>query len=145
MTNNEFKNLVFKYKPNENKFKYVLVSFIVGGLIGLFGEVITRLFISFNIDRELATCYMIITFIFIASLLTALGIFGNLVRKARCGLIIPITGFAHSVAASFLDNKSEGFIMGMGSNAFKIAGSVIVYGTISGFLFGVLNLIGEVL
>lgn len=81
--------------------------------------------------RNDAATIMIVTFIFLASLFTALGFFDKLVTKFRCGLLIPITGFAHSMTSSALDYKKEGPIYGIGSNMFKLAGSVIIYGIVS--------------
>jgi stage V sporulation protein AC len=66
--------------------------------------------------------------IFVGSFLTALGVFDSLVSKAKCGLIVPTTGFAHSIASSALDYKKDGLITGLGANFFKLAGSVILYG-----------------
>ena len=82
---------------------------------------------------------MITIFIFIASLSTALGFFDTLVTKFKCGLLIPITGFAHAMTSSSLDYKNEGPIYGIGSNMFKLAGSVIIYGIVSAWLFGTIR------
>ena len=89
---------------------------------------------------------MLVTLIFLASLFTALGFFDKLVNKFKCGLLIPITGFAHSMTSSALDYKEEGLIYGIGSNMFKLAGSVIIYGVVSAWLFGMIRyLIGGVM
>ena len=82
---------------------------------------------------------MLVTFIFIACLLTGLGVFDNLVQKGKMGLIIPITGFAHSMQSAILDYKKEGPIYGFGSNMFKLAGSVILYGVVSAYVFGLIR------
>ena len=84
---------------------------------------------------------MMITLIFIASLCTALGFFDNLVNFARCGLLIPITGFAHSMTSAAIDYRKEGPIYGLGSNIFKLAGSVILYGVVSAWFFGMIRLL----
>ncbi len=91
--------------------------------------------------RNDAATIMIVTFIFLASLFTALGFFDKLVTKFRCGLLIPITGFAHSMTSSALDYKKEGPIYGIGSNMFKLAGSVIIYGIVSAWFFGMIRYI----
>ena len=94
---------------------------------------------------DISSIIMIIIFIFFACLFTSLGFFDKLVTKFKCGLIIPITGFAHSVMSSSLDSKNEGLIYGIGSNMFKLAGSVIIYGIVSAFVFGLVRyLIGGV-
>ena len=82
---------------------------------------------------------MLVTLIFIACLLTGLGVFDNLVKKGKMGLIIPITGFAHSMQSAILDYKKEGPVYGFGANVFKLAGSVILYGVVSAYVFGVIR------
>ena len=79
-----------------------------------------------------------------ASLLTGIGIFDKLVTIFRCGLLIPITGFAHSMTSCALDYRNEGPIYGIGSNMFKLAGSVIVYGIVSAWFFGTIRYLIEV-
>ena len=82
---------------------------------------------------------MIITLIFIACFLTAIGVFDTFVKTGRMGLIIPITGFAHSMQSAILDYKNEGLIYGFGSNIFKLAGSVILYGVVSSYFFALIR------
>lgn len=146
MENTKYKKIVEKHKPNENKTKYAIVAFLVGGLVGLLGEILIRVYIAlFSISRNDASTYMLVTFIFLASLMTALGFFDKLVTKAKAGLLIPITGFAHSMTSAALDYKNEGPIYGVGSNVFKLAGSVIFYGVVSAWFFGIIRYIWEVL
>ena len=78
-------------------------------------------------------------FIVFASLCTALGFFDKWVTKFKCGLLIPITGFAHSLTSAAIEYKNEGLILGIGSNIFKLAGSVILYGIVSVYIFGLLR------
>ena len=95
----------------------------------------------FHISQSQASTYMIITLIFLACLCTALGFFDKWVTFARCGLLIPITGFAHSMQSASLEYKAEGLVYGIGSNAFKLAGTVIVYGVVSAWSFGMIRLL----
>ena len=74
-------------------------------------------------------------------LFTALGFFDNWVAKAKAGLILPTTGFAHSVTSAAFDYKRDGFITGIGANVFKLAGSVILYGILSAFVFAIIGVI----
>lgn len=116
------------------------VSFFVGGLIGMFGEwLVEEYCLIFHISRSDSIAYMIITLIFIASLLTALGVFDKLASKVKCGVLIPITGFAHSMTSAAMDARSEGLIRGLGSNIFKLGGTVILYGIVSAWVFGILR------
>ncbi len=146
MEKQKYEQLIKKHAPNENKTYYAVMAFIIGGFIGLLGEVLVRFYTcTLEISRNEASTYMIVTLIFIASLLTALGVFDKLVTKAKCGLLIPITGFAHSMTSSAIDYKKEGPVYGVGSNLFKLAGTVILYGIVSSWFFGMVRYIWEVL
>ena len=138
----EYKKIVDSKKVKEPELKNYLKSFFSGGLIGLFGEIFVYILNNcFCISIENSYIYLCIFLIFIASLLTSIGIFDDLVLKARCGLIIPTTGFAHSVSSSVIDYKHEGLITGIGANFFKLAGSVIVYSVIAAFLLTIIKVI----
>ena len=140
MNNKDYQKIVDRNTPAENKGFNLFVSFVVGGFMGLLANLLIDLYsFFFHISFTKASSYMLITFIFIACFLTAIGVFDKLVKKGKMGLIIPITGFAHSMQSSMLDYKKEGLIYGFGSNAFKLAGSVILYGITSAYVFGVLR------
>ena len=142
MNSDEYKKIVKKYSPKEHRFKNIIVAFFVGGSIGLLGEVILYLLINtFSLSNEDAGMWLCLIIIGVASLLTGLGIFDNLVVKCRSGLIIPTTGFASSVTSSAMDYKEDGLITGLGSNFFKLAGSVILYGIISAFILVIVRVI----
>lgn len=136
----KYKEIADLHKAKENRIEDYVASFICGGLLGFFAELIIECLMNwFKLSRTDSAIYMIVIFIFIACLFTALGFFDKLVSKYKCGLIIPITGFAHSVMSSSLDAKNEGLIYGIGSNMFKLAGSVILYGIVSAFVFGLIR------
>lgn len=139
MTNKEYKKITKEIIPSENRLKNAAISFLVGGFIGLLGQIIVTVLEFFDIKHNVATSIMIVILIFIASLLTALGIFDNLVTKAKAGLIVPITGFAHASTSSMLEYKHEGLVTGIGTNAFKLTGSVILYGVVSAYIFGIIR------
>ena len=135
-----YKEIADLHKAKENKIYNYFISFICGGLMGFLAELIIECLMNwFSLSRDDSSIYMIIIFIFLGCLFTALGFFDKLVTKYKCGLIIPITGFAHSVMSSSLDAKNEGLIYGIGSNMFKLAGSVIIYGVVSAFVFGLIR------
>lgn len=137
-----YEKIIEKHKPSEDKVVYSLRAFMIGGLIGSLGEIIMELYsMCFHLSRTQSGVFMIITLIFIAALFTALGFFDNFVNYARCGLLIPITGFAHSMMSAALEYRKEGLVYGIGTNAFKLAGTVIVYGVVSAWTFGILRLI----
>ena len=140
MKNTKYDLIADKHKPKNVIWKNATIAFISGGVIGLLGEGIIEILINLlNTSRQIASGYMIIIFIFTASLFTALGFFDKLVMFCKCGLLIPITGFAHSMTSAFLDFRKEGFIYGVGSNGFKLAGTVIIYGVLSAWLFGMIR------
>lgn len=136
---NDYKKIVKKYYPSEEKLKNAFLAFISGGIVGIISTIIYNILISFNIDN--ANIWAIVILILISSILTGLTLFDNLVEKFKCGIIIPITGFAHSCVSSAIDYKKDGLITGIGSNIFKLAGSVILYGTVSAFVLTIIKVI----
>lgn len=141
MNKDEYKKLVKKYTPNEDKLKNALIAFIVGGLVGVISTFIYKMLLTYSISEKDATVWTILILIASSSIATGLGFFDNWVNKVRCGLIIPITGFSHSLTSSALDYKKDGLITGIGSNIFKLAGSVLLYGMISAFILTVIEVI----
>ena len=94
-----------------------------------------------NIPRKEAGVVVILTLIILASLLTAFGVFDTLMSKLKSAVLIPITGFAHSMTSAAMEYRKEGFILGIGANIFKLAGTVILYGIVSVYVFGIIRLI----
>ena len=142
MERNLYEKIVMKHKPKETKIENAFIAFVTGGLVGVIGELLLE-FYSYYLDigTNDAAIFMMITLIFLASLFTALGFFDKWVNFARCGLIIPITGFSHSMTSAAIEFKREGFVTGLGANIFKLAGTVILYGIVSAYFFGILRLI----
>ncbi len=142
MNKDEYKKLVDGLTPKPNKSKNAIVAFLVGGLVGLIAEGIVVLIMEcFAVSRIEACMWTCLIVIFTSCLFTAIGFFDNWVTKAKAGLILPTTGFAHSVMSAALDYKRDGFITGIGANIFKLAGSVILYGIVSAFFFAILGVI----
>lgn len=136
----KYQKIVDKHTPKEERGNNLLRAFLTGGILGLAGNLLMDLYAYlFHISTDNAGTYMLVTFIFLACLLTGFGVFDDLVKKGKMGLIIPITGFAHSVQSAVLDYKKEGPIYGFGSNVFKLAGSVILYGIVSAYVFGMIR------
>ena len=135
-----YKRIVDKHKPTESRIENAFIAFTIGGLVGVIGQLLIEFYSSFFFfSSKDASTFMIVTLVFIASLCTALGFFDNLVGFARCGLIIPITGFAHSMTSAGIEYRKEGPIYGIGMNIFKLAGSVILYGVVSAWAFGLIR------
>lgn len=142
MDKKAYDKIVKKYHPKEDRLKNELIAFIVGGLMGVFSQLLIEIYSNiFNISNKEAATFMIITLIFLGCLLTCLGFFDDVVKKCGCGLIVPITGFAHSMMSAALEFRREGMINGIGANMFKLAGSVIVFGIVSAYIFGIIRLL----
>ena len=139
---NKYNDLVLKYTPKEDRLKNAIVTFLCGGILGSLSELLLRCYkIWFNIPRKEASVMVILSLIIIASALTAFGVFDTCVSKLKSALIIPITGFAHSMTSAALEYRKEGLVLGIGANIFKLAGTVILYGIVSVYLFGIIRLI----
>lgn len=142
MNNKKYKRLTKKYLPKKFNIKNLLLSFLCGGLIGLFGQILITIYsMAPNISNSEASNLMMVTLIFLASLFTGFGFFDNLIDLFKAGLIIPITGFAHSTTSSAMEYRREGLTTGIGANIFKLSGSVILYGIVSAYLFGIIRYI----
>ena len=142
MERKKYLNLVNKYTPKENVFYNTLTAFLVGGIMGVIGQGLIDIYsYIFNIPFQQASIFMIVTLIFIGCLLTCFGFFDKVIHKARCGLLVPITGFANAIMSATLEYKKEGFVTGVGANMFKIAGAVIVFGVLSAYIFGLIRLL----
>ncbi|MDY3934571.1 MAG: SpoVA/SpoVAEb family sporulation membrane protein [Bacilli bacterium] len=139
---NKYNDLVLKYTPKEDRLKNAIVTFLCGGILGSLSELLLRCYkIWFNIPRKEASVMVILSLIIIASILTAFGVFDTCVSKLKSALIIPITGFAHSMTSAALEYRKEGLVLGIGANIFKLAGTVILYGIVSVYLFGIIRFI----
>ena len=142
MNKKEYQNLVLRLSPKENKFKNALISFFIGGIIGLLGELIIYILMcSFGFSRVESYAYLAMIIIFFGTLFTALGFFDDWVSFAKSGLFLPTTGFAHSIASCALDYKKDGLITGVGSSFFKLSGSVILYGILSAFFLLIVRMV----
>ncbi len=142
MEKERYKRIVDKYTPKEDRLKNALISFFVGGIMGLIGQALVDIYsYCFNIPTKEASVFMIVTLIFIGCLLTCFGWFDKLVNFAKCGLIVPITGFAHAMMSAALEYRREGMVTGIGANMLKLAGSVIIFGVVSAWAFGLIRLL----
>ncbi len=142
MEKKKYQSMVEKHTPKENTLFNCLISFFIGGFMGFLGQLLVDLYSYYlNIPTKEASTFMIITLVFIGCLFTALGFFDKWVNFAKCGLIIPITGFAHAMMSAALEYRKEGLVTGLGANMFKLAGSVIIFGVVSAYVFGLLRIL----
>ena len=142
MDKEEYKNLVKKKYPKQNKLKNMIIAFVVGGSLGLIGQIFSRLLvILFGMSVKVSYSVVCLITIFLASLFTGLNFFDDWVTKTKCGLIVPTSGFAHGITSCGLEYKKDGMITGLGANFFKLAGSVLLYGIISAFILCVIKVV----
>ena len=122
------------HKPKQHKIRNALVAFAGGGSLAVAAQLVMQSFVVFlNVKKDMAVSMTIVLIIFVTALLTALGKYD---KFFGAGVFIPISGFANSLASCALEGKSEGLIFGIGSNMFKLAGSVLTCGVVSAFVFG---------
>lgn len=139
MTKDKYLSIVKKETKMKINIKNYIYSFIMGGLICGLGEFINLILEkNTNIIQEDRVVIIVMLFILIGGLLTAFGLFDNLVQIFGAGLFIPITGFSNAVCSEAIEYKSEGPIYGIGANMFKLAGSVISYGIFTSIILSLI-------
>ncbi|RGH34112.1 SpoVA/SpoVAEb family sporulation membrane protein [Ruminococcus sp. AM47-2BH] len=113
-------------------------AFLFGGLICVIGQSLMDMCLYLGLSKDNASMSVSITLIFLSALLTGLGWYDRIAKHAGAGTLVPITGFANSVAAPALEFKTEGYILGLGAKIFIISGPVILYGTLASVLYGLI-------
>ncbi len=141
MTNEEYKRYAEARAPRSQTRGDLLRAFVYGGAICCLGQFFLELYGSFGLDAETAGTACSITMIFFGAALTAAGVYDDIAKRGGAGTLVPITGFANSVAAPALEFKTEGFITGTAAKMFVIAGPVIVYGASAGVVYGLILLL----
>ena len=134
----EYGELVKKASPPSPKIKNCIWAFTVGGSVCTFGQLLLKLYSYLGLNEEISAPAVTITIIFLTSLFTGLGLFDKLAKRAGAGTLVPVSGFANAVASPAIEFKSEGIVLGLCANLFKIAGPVIVFGTVASVLYGVI-------
>ncbi len=139
MDKKTYKKYADAHAPRSPIGKNCFNAFCIGGLICAIGQGLNDIYhLVFGISKDdsglLASC----TLVLVAVLLTAFGVFDEIAKVAGAGTLVPITGFANSVVSPAIDSKSEGFILGVGAKIFTVAGPVLLYGILSGAIYGVI-------
>jgi len=139
MKNSSYVKYTKKSAKKSDLFIDCLWAFFVGGAICLIGHGILYVFSAyFKMSEENSKKWVSIVLIFLGALLTGLGWFDKIAKKAGAGTLVPITGFSNAMVSPSIDNKAEGFVLGVGAKMFTIAGPVIVYGTVASVIYGVI-------
>lgn len=139
MDKKQYKKFATAHAPKSPIIKDCILAFLVGGTICTIAQGLTHLY-SLHPDISLDTAGTLasVSLIFIAVLLTGIGIFDDIAKFAGAGTLVPITGFANSVASPAIDSRSEGYVLGVGAKIFTVCGPVILYGTLAGAIYGVI-------
>ena len=145
MTEREYGKLVADLSPKSPIWKDCLNAFWIGGLICAIGQLIMNGYAAVGLDKTDAGTATSMTLVAISALLTGLSLYDNIAKHAGAGTLVPITGFANSIAAPAVEFKTEGFILGVGAKMFTIAGPVIVYGVSASVVYGLIYWIYTVL
>ena len=132
----KYSKMVEKQTKNSPILKNCIKAFLFGGAICTVGQVLTDVYMSLKIEKTDAQTLTSITLVLVGVLLTAFHVYEKIAKHAGAGTLVPITGFANSVASPAIEFKSEGFILGVGAMMFTIAGPVIVYGTVASVVYG---------
>ena len=133
-----YQNLVNKKAPKSKLLYDCFKAFWVGGTICLIGEIISTILKSMNLEKTAVSSWTCIIMIFLGALLTGIGVYDKIGKYAGAGSLVPITGFANGVTSPAMEFKTEGLVLGLSANMFKIAGPVIVYGTVASVIYGVI-------
>ena len=133
-----YNKMVQKASKPSPKLKNFIWAYAVGGIICVIGQLLNEMYTGLDLPEKVVKMAVPSTLIFIASLLTGIGIFDKIAKHAGAGTLVPITGFSNAVTSSAIEFKNEGFVLGVGSKMFTIAGPVIVYGTVASVIYGVI-------
>ena len=139
MDKKQYKKYSIAHAPKSPLLKDCVCAFLSGGTICAIAQAFTSLYLLIpEITKENASILTSITLIFIAVLLTGLGVFDKIAKFAGAGTLVPITGFANAVASPAIDSRSEGYVLGVGAKIFTVCGPVILYGTLAGIVYGII-------
>ena len=138
MTDKQYSRLVEEISPNSPMGKDCICAFVIGGIICTIGQAFLNFYTALGLDKDAAGTATSMTLVAISALLTGLSIYDDIARHAGAGTLVPITGFANSIAAPAVEFKTEGMILGTAAKMFTIAGPVIVYGLAASVVYGLI-------
>lgn len=138
MTNNEYVKYTESKSPKSKVVRNSLFAFLTGGAICAVGQGFLNLYKYFGLEQETASTLATVTLIFLSALFTGLNLYPKLAKYAGAGTLVPVTGFANAVTAPAIESRTEGFVLGVGAKIFTIAGPVILFGTLSSMICGVI-------
>jgi stage V sporulation protein AC len=138
----EYQKIAKQAEPKRNVLMNGVRAYLVGGLICVIGQLVQTGFIEwFGFEKKEAGNPTVAVMILLSTILTGLGVYDKIAQWAGAGTSVPVTGFANSMASSAIEHRSEGFVLGVGGKMFKIAGPVIVCGTVAAFFVAIVYMI----
>ena len=138
MSNEEYAKYVKNKMPRSPLGPDLIRAFLIGGAICCVGQALHDVYLALGAQEDAAAAWVSISLVFLGALFTGLGVYDRIARLGGAGTLVPITGFANAVASPALEFKTEGMILGLAAKIFTIVGPVIVYGILSGAVYGVL-------
>ena len=141
----EYQEYVKAVTPVHNLWMNMTKAFVTGGVICMIGQGILNYCKTAGLDKEISAGWCAVVLVFLSALLTGLNIYPRIAKWGGAGALVPITGFANSVAAPAIEYKKEGQVMGIGCKIFTIAGPVILYGTVISWALGLVWWLGSFL
>ena len=133
----EYKKKIKEISTKTKLMRNCFFAFVTGGGICFFSELLRTFYLNF-FDEKSSFLFFTLTLIFLGVLLSALGLYDRLAHIGGAGTLVPVSGFANAVASVALDSRSEGYILGVGSKIFTVAGPVILYSTVAGIIYGII-------
>ncbi len=141
MTKKEYADYVSRVEPSSPHLKNFIKAFLIGGAICVLGQLIIYLYAYLGLSADHAAAAASATLIGLSALFTGLGLYDKLAKHAGAGTLVPITGFANSIVSEALEFKSEGYVLGMCANMFKLAGPVLAFGISASVIYGIVLLL----
>ena len=136
MTEKQYGRLVKEMSPKSPVGRDCFNAFCIGGVICVLGQLLVNGYDALGLEKEQAGTAASMTLVALSALLTGLSLYDDIAKHAGAGTLVPITGFANSIAAPAVEFKTEGFVLGVGAKMFTIAGPVIVYGLSASVVYG---------
>lgn len=142
MDNKKYAKIEQELTPKPPLVQNIIRAFFTGGLICLVGQFISIFYMTFfDFTERTASNPTVATMVFLAMLLTGFGQYKKIAQFGGAGAAVPITGFGNAVISASIEHKSEGYVLGVGGNMFKLAGSVILFGVVSAFAVALIKTI----
>ena len=137
LSNTQYQEMANEASAPSRSWFNIPKAFLIGGLICLVGQGVLDIFTAVGLDKDTAGSYTSISLVLFSAILTAVGLYPKVAKHGGAGTLVPITGFANAVVSPAIEFRAEGWILGVGTKIFAIAGPVILYGTAASIVYGI--------